>query len=123
MARAPRRLTRRWPSTLSSTPPLEGKDTEDHFGDGMNMHADNDTSMAFDRVYDSRFEEKDTEDHFGTGMLLAADAETEALDSARRKQLEDYNAAKQAYEAGSPRARRRTWATSSSTRRTTLAPA
>ena len=78
---------------------FEGKDTEDHFGDGMNMHADNDTSMAFDRVYDSRFEEKDTEDHFGTGMLLAADAETEALDSARRKQLEDYNAAKQAYEA------------------------
>jgi len=72
------------------------KDTDDHFGDGMNMSDENPITNAFDRVYDSRFEGKDTESSF-EGMQIGSAAV--AREEARRiAQMKKYDAAKKALE-------------------------
>ena len=48
----------------------EQKDSEDHFKSGSCEIGGDDTSMAFDRVYDSRFDDKDMESKFTSGMIL-----------------------------------------------------
>jgi len=78
---------------------VDGRAAADHFGEGMVMSTANDTSMAFDRVYDTRHEGMDTADHFALGMQMAGDAETLALEAKRAARKQAFDKAKAALDA------------------------
>jgi len=90
------------------------KDTEDHFGAGMNLgdSADlttrlgkpkaigtsefiNDRAATFDTVYSSLHDGKDTEDHFGIGMTMGATEEEKQKERQVQERQRTYDEARE----------------------------
>lgn len=93
---------------------FDGKDTEDHFGMGMNLRNDadlttrigktkqigssefiNDRRATFDIVYSSAHDGMDTADHFSVGMQMGADEYDLQMEERARERMAAYAVAKE----------------------------